>query len=59
MKKKEMKKLTLSKETLFPMNRADLRKVAGGAGWSDDSLCPTTHTRQPNNTFGGGSQDQH
>jgi len=46
MKKNEMKKLVLSKETLFPMNRPDLRKVAGGGagGWSDESVCPTTHT---------------
>ena len=45
MKKNEVKKLSLSKETLFPMNRPDLRQVAGGAGgWSDDSVCPTTHT---------------
>jgi len=45
MKKNEMKKLVLSRETLFPMNQPDLRKVAGGlGGWSDDSNCPTTHT---------------
>ena len=45
MKKNEMKKLTLSKETLFPMNKQDLRQVAGGGGgWSADSVCPTTHT---------------
>jgi len=45
MKKNEMKKLTLSKETLFPLTRPDLRNVAGGqGGWSDQSICPTTHT---------------
>jgi hypothetical protein len=43
-KKKEMKKLTLSKETLFQLSGMDLRNVAGGSGggWSDNSVCPTT-----------------
>ncbi|HEX3526032.1 MAG TPA: hypothetical protein VH988_03115 [Thermoanaerobaculia bacterium] len=42
MRKNEMKKLTLSKETLFPMNGTDLLKaVGGGGGWSDNSVCPT------------------
>jgi len=46
MKKNDMKKLTLSKETLFPMNGSDLRRAVGGAGWSDDSVCPSTRTHQ-------------
>jgi hypothetical protein len=43
-KKKETKKLTLSKETLVQLNGMDLRNVAGGSGggWSDNSVCPTT-----------------
>ncbi len=54
MKKNEMKKLVLSKETLFPMNRPDLRKVAGGGGgWSDESICPTTHTGGDTRTKAG------
>jgi len=43
MKKKETKKLTLSKETLVRLDAPDLREAAA-AGWSDDSICPTTHT---------------
>jgi len=46
MKKRETKKLTLSKETLFPMNGSDLHRAVAGGGWSDDSVCPTTHTHQ-------------
>jgi len=48
MKKKELtKKLALSKETLIRLDAPELRDVlAAGAGWSDDSLCPTvtSHT---------------
>ncbi len=47
MKKREMeiKKLTLSRETLLRLGGMDLRLVAGGSGtggWSDNSVCPTT-----------------
>jgi hypothetical protein len=43
-KKKEVKKLVLSRETLFQLNGMDLRNVAGGSGggWSDNSVCPST-----------------
>jgi hypothetical protein len=42
MKKKDAKKkLSLSTETLVRLNHPDLFKV-GGAGWSDESICPTT-----------------
>lgn len=51
MKKNELKKLVLSKETLFPMDRPELRKVAGGeGGWSDQSVCPTGPTRTDTRT---------
>jgi hypothetical protein len=44
MKKKELtKKLALSKETLIRLDAPDLRDAVA-AGWSDDSICPTTHT---------------
>lgn len=39
--KKEMKKLSLSRETLSQLTGRDLEKVKGAA-WSDDSVCPTT-----------------
>ena len=41
-KKKLTKKLTLSKETLVRLDAPDLREAVA-AGWSDDSVCPTTH----------------
>lgn len=43
MKKKEVKKLILSKETLFHLNGMDLRNAVGGSGggWSDNSVCPS------------------
>lgn len=46
MKKKELKKLTLTKETLLSMDGSDLRRAIGGAGWSDDSVCPTSHPQK-------------
>jgi hypothetical protein len=42
MKKKDMKKLVLSKETLVQLNGRDLQALVGGEGWSDQSVCPTT-----------------
>jgi hypothetical protein len=44
MKKKDMKKLALSKETLLQLNGRDLQLPAGGSGggWSDQSVCPST-----------------
>ncbi|HEV7507212.1 MAG TPA: class I lanthipeptide [Thermoanaerobaculia bacterium] len=43
MKKTEtLKKLTLSRETVLHLSEPELRHVAGRAGWSDDSICPTT-----------------
>jgi len=41
MKKQEKKKLSLSRETLVRLTEPELTK-AGGGGWSDDSVCPTT-----------------
>ncbi|HEX9940435.1 MAG TPA: class I lanthipeptide [Thermoanaerobaculia bacterium] len=41
MKKKDVKKLTLSRETLVGLDAQDLKKAGGGA-WSDESICPTT-----------------
>jgi hypothetical protein len=41
MKSKTIKKLALSKETLLHLSGADLGRVAGGSGWSCDSICPT------------------
>ncbi len=41
MKKTSQKKLVLSKETLVRLDDPALHR-AGGAGWSDDSVCPTT-----------------
>ena len=42
MKKKDAKKkLSLSTETLVRLSGLELGKVEG-AGWSDDSVCPTT-----------------
>src|SRR6185436_6503719 len=41
MRKNETKKLSLSRETIIRLNSPELGKVAG-AGWSDDSVCPTT-----------------
>jgi len=47
MKKQDLKKLTLSRETLVRLEGPDLRQVLGGA-WSDDSVCPTvTSNRCP------------
>jgi len=40
--KKLRRKLSLSKETLTPLNGKSLNQVAGGDGWSDGSVCPTT-----------------
>ena len=40
-KAKAPKKLALSRETLLQLTRQELEQ-AGGAGWSDDSVCPTT-----------------
>ncbi len=39
--KKEMKKLSLFRETIIHLTQQDLGKVKGAA-WSDDSVCPTT-----------------
>lgn len=39
--KKEVKKLSLSRETLVQLNGHDLEKALG-RGWSDESVCPTT-----------------
>ena len=41
MKKNFAKKLSLSKETLVRLDDPELGR-AGGGGWSDDSICPTT-----------------
>lgn len=41
MKKTEVKKLTLSRETIVRLEAPDLRRAQGGA-WSDESVCPTT-----------------
>lgn len=41
MKKNESKKLSLSRETLVRLSDPEIRKAAG-AGWSDESVCPTT-----------------
>ena len=42
MKKKVLKKLSLSKETLVQLNGEDLQLPAGGSGgWSDGSVCPS------------------
>lgn len=41
MKKKDLKKLTLSKETLVQLNGLQLEQPVGGSGWSDDSVCPS------------------
>lgn len=40
-KKKDAKKLYVSRETLVRLTNPELGKVEGGA-WSDDSVCPTT-----------------
>jgi len=46
MKKAMIKKLEIAKETLRRLDNKDLREAAGGSGggWSDNSICPTTHT---------------
>jgi hypothetical protein len=42
MKKKELKKLSLSKETLAQLTGQELELPAGGSGgWSDGSVCPS------------------
>jgi hypothetical protein len=42
MKKKELKKLSLSKETLVQLTGPELKHPAGGSGgWSDGSVCPS------------------
>lgn len=41
MKKNDSKKLSLSRETLVRLSNPELGKAAG-AGWSDESICPTT-----------------
>ncbi|HKH49821.1 MAG TPA: class I lanthipeptide [Thermoanaerobaculia bacterium] len=41
MKKHEVKKLSLSRETLVRLSNPDLGKIAGAA-WSENSVCPTT-----------------
>ncbi len=41
MKKYEIRKLALSKETVTLLVGAKLEAAQGGA-WSDDSVCPTT-----------------
>jgi|GEM_PF-2293773 len=41
MKKNNQKKLVLSTETLIRLDGPVLARAAG-AGWSDDSVCPTT-----------------
>ena len=46
-KTQAVKKLTLSKETLVNLNGADLGKVAGGSGWSCDSICPSVEHHLP------------
>jgi hypothetical protein len=42
MKKKDVRKLTLSRETIIRLENTDLKKALGGA-WSDDSVCPTVN----------------
>jgi hypothetical protein len=41
--KKDIRKLTLSRETLIQLNGPELGPVAGGSGggWSDQSVCPS------------------
>lgn len=39
--KKEVKKLSLSRETIVELTDRRLEKALGAA-WSDDSVCPTT-----------------
>ncbi len=48
MKKKLVKKLALSRETLYPMvSKADLAQVAGGTWtWSVGGLCTSTNCPQ-------------
>jgi len=41
-KKKNVKKLSLNKETLIQLSGRELRQIAAGEGWSDQSICPTT-----------------
>ena len=41
MKKNDVKKLSLSRETLVCLSNPDLGKIAGAA-WSEESVCPTT-----------------
>ena len=42
MRKKELKKLSLSKETLAQLTGPELQHPAGGSGgWSDGSVCPS------------------
>lgn len=41
MKKSEIRKLALAKETVAPLAGSKLAE-ARGAAWSDDSVCPTT-----------------
>jgi len=41
MKKNDVKKLSLSRETLVCLSNPDLGKIAGAA-WSENSVCPTT-----------------
>jgi len=41
MKKNDVKKLSLSRETLVRLSNPDLGRIAGAA-WSENSVCPTT-----------------
>jgi hypothetical protein len=48
MKKATMiKKLEITKETLRRLENKELPGVAGGGGWSDDSVCPTVTSHCP------------
>lgn len=40
--KKELKRVSLSKETIIRLDNLDLtRGVRGGEAWSEQSVCPT------------------
>lgn len=48
-KSNSVKKLAVSRETLFSLNGSDLGKAAAGSsGWSCDSVCPTVDTHRCN-----------
>lgn len=40
--KKELKKVSLAKETILRLTPMDLSHARGAEGWSEQSVCPTT-----------------